>query len=137
MSSQKSIQGRVISACEQILRHQPYVSLTEVLKVIGLLQTIHRDSWQKGKIQFLEMMIQGNPNKIIETINCFTEWALNKNLTPVKIISYARTSGAKRLLQYSEDGDPEIESVFQTYYFSPDLTVQELQQTPRQVGRRT
>ncbi len=126
MSSQKSIQGRVISACQQILLHQKYVNLSEVLKVIGLLQPIHEDNWRKGKIQCLEMMIQGNPNKISETITCFREWASNNALTPMKIISYAHTSGEKRPLQYSEDGNTEIESVFQTYYFSQDLTIQEL-----------
>jgi hypothetical protein len=96
------------------------------LKAIGLLQPIHEDNWRKGKMQNLEMMIQGSQSKIAETINCLVVWASKKRLTPMKIISFVRTSGPKRQLQYSEDGDLEVESIFQTYYFSPDLTEKEL-----------
>ena len=74
--SNKTIQERVISACEQILEHQPYISITEVFKVIGLLQPIHEDNWRKGKIPDLETLIQGNPSKIAEAINCLQKWAL-------------------------------------------------------------
>lgn len=124
--SNKTIQDRVISACEQILLDQPYVSLTEVFKVIGLLQPIHEDNWRKGKITELETLIQGKSSKKAEAIACLKKWALENGLMPLKIISYARTSGPKRRLQYSRDGDPEIESIFQTYYFSPNLTEKEL-----------
>jgi hypothetical protein len=121
MSTRRTIQERVISACEQIMLDQKYISLAEVLKMIGLIKPIHEDSWRKGKIPNLEMMIEGSESKIIETINCFIEWISKAKLTPLKIVSYARTS-QKRPLQYSKDGDSHVESLFQTYYFSPNLT---------------
>jgi hypothetical protein len=124
--SNKTIQERVVSACERILQDKLYVCLTEVFKVIGLLQQTHEDNWRKGKSAELETFIQGNSSKKVEAIDCLKKWALENGLMPLKIISYVRTSGPKRRLKYSHDGDPEIESIFQTYYFSSDLTEKEL-----------
>lgn len=124
----KTIQERVFSACERIMQHQSFINIVEVFKVIGLLQPIHEDNWRKGKISELETSIQGNPTKIAEAVNCLKKWALENGLMPLKIISYSRTSGPKRPLQYSLDGDSEIESIFQTYYFSPKLSEVELRE---------
>ena len=124
--SNKSIEERVVSACKQIMQHQSFISIQEVFKVIGLLQLVHEEDWQKGKIPALETYLQGNPSKIAEAISCLRKWASGNGLTPLEIISYAPTSGAKRRLQYSLDGEPDVELIFRTYYFSPKLTEKEL-----------
>jgi len=124
--SKKTIEERVISACSRIIQYQSFISIAEVFKVIGLLQPIHEDYWRKGKIPELETLIQGNPDKIADVIGCLQKWALENGFTPLRIISYARSSGPKRPLQYSLDGNPKVESIFQTYYFSPKLTEKEL-----------
>ncbi|MBA3603605.1 MAG: hypothetical protein H0W50_08190 [Parachlamydiaceae bacterium] len=127
MAEQKSIQERVVKACEQILQHHNYVNLTEVFKVIGVLQPKHEESWRQGKISNLESVIQGNPQKIIEAIYWVDMWVSREGLIPIEIESYARISGRKQELQYTEEGDSENETLFKTYYFSPKLSELDLQ----------
>ncbi len=127
MAGKKTIQERVLSACEQILRLQHYISLTEVFKTIGILQPFQEDNWRNGKIDSLESVLQGSPEKILEAIKWVDMWVAREGLIPIEIEPYARTSGPKRLLKYTEDADPENEYLFKTYYFSPELPEKELQ----------
>jgi hypothetical protein len=122
MSNRVQIEQRVLQAAEQILAHQQYVSAIDILIHMKLFQPVHVQDWKKGRIPFLERVIQGNLSKITHTMKCFRSWANKKGLKPSQTEYLARTSGPKRKLQFSKSGDPQIEAAYRTHYISPLLS---------------
>jgi hypothetical protein len=116
------LEERVVEAAEGSLAEQGYVSIIDVLTRIGYLAPVHVDDWRKGRFACLEELIFVHPDKISKAIALFQEWAHNRNLKLSKTAYLARTTGPRRELQFSKSGDPNIELVFRTHYFSPALS---------------
>jgi hypothetical protein len=81
-SREHALEGRVVRAAENALSRQQYVSAIDVLCGMGLLYFSQVDSWRKGRIDFLERVIQGNLSKISSSMAIFRRWALKKGLKP-------------------------------------------------------
>ena len=58
-----AIETRVVQAAEAALADHGYVSLIDLFTGMRLLLPVHVESWRKGRIEFLEPMIQGSPQK--------------------------------------------------------------------------
>jgi hypothetical protein len=82
----------------------------------------HIQDWRKGRISYLEEVIQGNLNKISYAMKCFRIWANKKGLKASQSAYLARTKGPKRELQFSKSNRPTIENAYQTHYISPLLS---------------
>lgn len=122
MNDQDKIRNRVIQSAETALQDQFYVSLLDVFMKMGLLHSGHVHEWKKGKISYLEKMIQGSVEKRKFSINCFHSWAVEQGLEPSKMTPFARIRDSKKHLQFTERGYAESEEVYQTYYMSPLLS---------------
>ena len=121
MSSQ-NLEDRVIQAAETALARQEYVSAIDVLCGMGLLAFTHVESWRKGRIEFLEPMIQGSPQKISASLEIFHGWVREKGLKPSETHYVRRTRNGIAPLQFSAGGDPNIEKTYATNYVSPALS---------------
>jgi hypothetical protein len=131
------LEERVARVAEAALSRRQFVSAIDVLCGMGLLTASHVDSWRKGRIDFLERVIQGNLNKISSSMAMFRRWALDKGLKPSETIYVRRTRSGKLPLRFSRSGDPAIEKNYRTHYISPALTelkqqslVQRLERAP-------
>jgi hypothetical protein len=122
VTSQDHLQDRVVRSAEAALSDHSYVSAIDVLCGMGLLASSHVESWRKGRVDFLEQVIQGNPHKISSAIALFHRWALQKGLQPseTRYVRHARNGTVD--LRFSESGDPEIEKSYRTHYISPALS---------------
>jgi hypothetical protein len=120
--NQKRLRQRALQAAEEALYKQQYVSPIDVFVGMKLLQPIHVDDWRKGRIPYLERVIQGSLGKITFCMKCFRAWAKEKGLKPSPTVYLARTSGSKRELRFSVSGNPEIEESYRTHYISPVLS---------------
>lgn len=69
---------RVVRAAEAALARQQYVSAIDVFCGMGLLQPANVDSWRKGRIDFLEQMIQGKPDKIFSSMAILPRLRISK-----------------------------------------------------------
>jgi len=118
----KEIENRAIRAAGEALFRQYYVSAIDVLVGMGLLQPVHVQDWKKGKIPYLEKVIQGNLRKISHAMRSFRKWAEQKDLKASETAYLVRTRGPKRTLQFSKSGHPEIERAYRTHYISPILS---------------
>jgi hypothetical protein len=99
VSNKATIEQRVITAAENALHRQHYVSIIiDVFMGMGLLQYVHVQDWRKGRIPYLEKVIQGNLNKISFAAECFRRWAKTKELKSSETVYLARTNGPKREL---------------------------------------
>ena len=117
-----TLEERVARAAETALSRQQYVSAIDVLCGMGLLSSTGIESWRKGRIDFLERVIQGNLSKISSSMAVFRHWAKEKGLKPSET-AYVRTGRSGRLpLQFSKGGDPTIEKEYRTHYISTALS---------------
>ena len=122
MSRNRSqIKKHVIQAAESTLYHKHYVSPVDILMGIGYLQPVHLQEWRKGKIPYLESMVQASLGKISFAMKCFRDWAHQKGLKPSQTVYLSRTRGSKKELRFSKSGNPMIEEAYLTHYVSPLL----------------
>lgn len=128
MSNRRQIEQRVIQAAESVLYRQHYVSPLDVLTGMGTLQPSDVQDWEKGKIPYLERVIQGSLGKINFSMKCFRSWASRKGLKPSYTAYLAKTKGPKRELQFSKSGDLNIEEAYRTHYVSPILSERKREQ---------
>lgn len=130
----KQIEQRVISAAEQVLLHEQYVSPLDLMIDMKWLQPVHVQAWRKGKIPFLEDVIQANLSQISCAMKCFRHWAAEQGLKPSQTAYLARTRGAKRALRFSISGNPQIETAYRTHYISRLLSEKKQQKLNRPSG---
>lgn len=120
-NNRRCIHQRVVQAAESALRDHHYVTPVDVFIGIGALQPTHVQDWKKGRIPYLEAVIQGSLGKISFAMNCLKAWACQKRLSPSQTAYLARTKSSKRDLQFSKSGNPYIEELYRTHYVSPLL----------------
>jgi hypothetical protein len=118
----EEVKKRVVSAAEAALAHHQYVSAIDVLTGTGLLAPTHVEFWRKGRIDFLEQVIQGNLKKISQSMAIFRQWALEKGLKPRETHYKRGTRNGNVDLRFSTSGDPNIEKAYRTHYVSPALS---------------
>lgn len=89
---------------------------------MGLLHDSQVDFWRKGRVEFLEQVIQGNLGKISSSMEIFRRWAREKGLKPSETAYVRRTRGGTLPLRFSKSGDPVIEKNYRTHDVSPVLS---------------
>src|SRR3989442_13598137 len=114
--------ARVAEAAEQALNYRKYVSAVDVLTGMGLLQPIHLEQWRRGQVPYLEKVIQGNLNKLSESLRLFRNWAEARGLKPSVTVYTTQGRGeAPRPLPFSGSADPTIARAYRTILISPEL----------------
>jgi hypothetical protein len=118
----EALESRVIRSAEAALAEQKYVGALDVLSRMGLVAAVNVEGWRKGRIEFLDELIQGSAEKISRSMELFLEWARGKGLT-AHLIWYVRRTreGEVKPRVFSEE-DSDAERVFRVHFFSPDLT---------------
>src|ERR1017187_8873013 len=69
---------RVITAAETALADHQYASFIDVLTGMGLLHNVQ--AWHNGRVQYLDEMVQGSPEKLLKVIEMFQKWAAERRL---------------------------------------------------------
>lgn len=128
MSKSVKVEGKVFGAAEEAYSTQGYICLADVLFGARFLEPIHVQDWKNGKISCLEEAIYIGPEKFRATVRSFLDWVNQKGLFRREVDLKVETCRKSRSLRYSYHDDEEVETVFRTYYFSPNLTSQKLEQ---------
>jgi hypothetical protein len=133
--NQSKLESRVRRAAEAVLSRQKYVSAIDVLCGMGLLATPHVDDWRKGRVDFLERVIQANLSKISSSMAIFRRWAGEKGLKPSETGYVRHTRSGTMALQFSKSGDPGIEKSYRTHYVSPALSEKKQQRLQEKLNQ--
>lgn len=133
--NRKQLQSKVFQIAEQVLARQHYVSAIDILVGIGLLQPAHVQNWRKGKVPYLEKVIQGNLGKISFAMRCYRQWAAHKQLKPSQTAYMTQTKTNRRELQFSKSGDSHIEYAYRTHYVSPLLSAKKQQKIQEKLSQ--
>ena len=119
--NRQSLADRVIRAAEASLAAQGYVAPLDVLLGIGWLDPNSEKRWRLGQIDVLERAIQTNLARISEAMKLFRSWAGSKGLLASET-AYVARAPQRPTLRFSESGDPTIERLYRTHWFSPELS---------------
>jgi hypothetical protein len=130
-----TLEERVARAAETALSGQQFVSPIDVLCGMGLLLPTHVDSWRKGRVDYLERLIQGNLHKISSSMEIFRRWAREKGLKPSETSYVRRARSGIIPLQFSKSGDPAIEKNYSTHYISPALSERKQEKLQEKLNR--
>jgi hypothetical protein len=131
----ESPETRVIRTAETVLARQKYVSAIELLCGMGILTPTHIDDWRKGRINFLERVIQGNLSKISLYMKVYRHWAITKGLKPSETGYVRHTRSGTMALQFSKSGDAGIERTYRTHYISPALSDEKKQKLKKELNQ--
>jgi hypothetical protein len=96
----EALESRVVRSAEAAFAEQKYVGALDVLSRIGLVAPVNVEAWRKGRIEFLDELIQGSAEKISRSIELFLEWARGKGLIAYLI----------RFVRRTREGEVELES---------------------------
>ena len=133
--NQRELERRVHCAAESALSRQQYVSAIDVLCGMGLLTTVQVDSWRKGRIDFLERVIQGNLKKFSSIMRIFRHWAMEQELKPSETQYMRHSRNGNVALQFSKSGHPGIEKSYRTHFVSPELSEKKQQRLQEKLDR--
>src|ERR1039457_2422165 len=100
-----------------------------------LLSLVHVESRRRGRLDFLERMIQGSPVKVSRAMSLFRQWAREKGLRPSET-RYVRVGRDGTVdLRFSASGDPEIERNYRTHFVSPALAGRKLEKLEEKLSQ--
>ena len=133
--NREDLKKRVISAAEAALFDHQYVSAIDVFIGARLLEPVHVQAWRKGRVDYLERVIQGNLKKISLAMATFRRWAFEKGLKPSETSYVRRARGGNLDLRFSVSGDPGIEKNYRTHYVSPALSERKQQQLQEKLSQ--
>jgi hypothetical protein len=118
-----NFQERVELAAETALKRNGSVGPLELLQEMRLLHPAHVECWRKGNEHYrtLQPWIQVGPEKFQKTIRHFQDWVKQRGLRPIEAAHTRRGHGGIEPLHVTENGDPEWEKFYRTYYAPADL----------------
>src|SRR5260370_16457400 len=106
--NRRPLEDRVNRAAEAALKDHQYVSSIDVLTRIGWLAASHVELWKQGRIEQLELTIQGNPRNLSIALALFHRWAAAKGLRAVEAAYSRTTREGVRELQFPATRAPPI-----------------------------
>ena len=117
-----NLKERVELAADAVLRASGSVGPLELLMEMKLLSPSHFAGWQKGIILTLEDVIQGSPERLLQSFQYFQQWADDRGLRPVNV-PYRRSSpGGETALLVTKGDNYELETFYHTRYIPKDLS---------------
>lgn len=119
-----------MSADAALADHQ-YASFIDVLTGMSLLHNVQ--AWHNGRVQYLDEMVQGSPEKLLKVIEIFQRWAAERGLRREDLPPHA--SFIPRPPKYHTASQfPVLEQAFRLHFVSPQLAEKKLEKLREKVN---
>jgi hypothetical protein len=122
--SQRSLGPRIVSAAEDVLATQKYVTPLDVCVRLGWLAPTHLDRWRQGRIASLEEALPVSAAKLSELLQGLQRWAADQGLVSSEA-SYVAATRDRRELRFTAAGTATMEQAWHASWTSPDLTARQ------------
>jgi hypothetical protein len=123
MQPASKLERRVVTAAEEVLTRQRYVSPIDVLTGIGWLPSGLVKDWQQGRAPHLEAVAAVPADRLTEALEAFHRWVAGRGLQPMEV-EYVAATRDRRPLHFTAAGDSTLELAYRTHWMSPDLSRQ-------------
>jgi hypothetical protein len=102
-----------------LLQRGTVVTPADVLIGMGLLTREHLEDWRRGRVPYLERVINCNLTRLSRLLRILSFHAHDLNLKP-SWTAYMRTGkGPKQRLRFTKTGDPKLEEAYATHFVWP------------------
>lgn len=110
---------RIARAVETILQHGKVVAPVDVLVGMGLLAPEHIEDWRRGRVLYLEQVIDCNLTRLSRLLRILRFHAHDLNLVPSVTVYMRWGKGPKQRLRFTKTGDPKLEEVYARHFVWP------------------
>ncbi len=108
--------ARIARATDEILRRGRVVTPVDVLIAMNLLTREHLEDWRRGRIPYLERVIDCNLSRLARLLRILRRRAEEICLKP-SFTAYMRWGpGPKARLRFTKTGDPRLEEAYATHF---------------------
>jgi hypothetical protein len=111
--------ARIVRVVEDLLREKGFVAPVELFIRMDLLSTESAENWRRGRISYLERVIQCNLSKASRILRILRMHAHDLDLKPSATVYKRWTKGSRPLLRFSKTGDHNIEAAYARHFVSP------------------
>ncbi len=111
--------SRIARAVETLLAGGKVVAPVDVLVQMGLLDPKDLEDWRRGRVPYLEKVIQCNLTRLSRFLSILRFHAHDLNLSP-SVTAYMRWSkGPKRRLRFTKTGNLKLEEAYARHFLWP------------------
>jgi hypothetical protein len=110
---------KIARATASILAHGKVVAPVDVLVRMRVLDPQHLEDWRRGRVPYLERVIQGNLTRLSRLLRILRFHAHDLNLVPSWTAYMRWGNGPKQRLRFTKTGDPKLEKVYATHFVWP------------------
>jgi hypothetical protein len=103
---------KIVNAVYKILACGKEIRPLDVFFKIGMIEKKKIELWEKGRVPYLEIVLQGSLSKLNRVLRILRFHAHDLNLCP-KITPYKR---GKKVLRFSKSGDPKLEEAYSRHF---------------------
>ena len=121
---------RVADAARRCLADRGYVTPLDVLVGIRWLHETHPRLWRQERVATIEELAQVDTAHITDAVRLLGIWAREQGLIATEV-EYRSTSKERRALQFTRDGDLEMERGLRTHWALPGRGEESAQQPAR------
>ncbi|XVU28754.1 DUF2293 domain-containing protein [Actinoplanes sp. CA-054009] len=118
MQPASKLERRVVTAAEQALKRQRYVSPLDVLSGLGWLTPGQVTDWRQGRAPVLEAVAAVSADRIADALEVFHRWVKSLGLQPSEV-EYVAATRDRRRLRFTAAGD---EAAYRIHWLAPELT---------------
>lgn len=110
---------RITQSVEKLLAKERFIAPVDVLVDIGLLDKKNLEDWRRGRVPYLEKVIDCNLTRLSRLLRILRFHAHDLNLGP-SITAYMRWGkGPKQRLRFTKTGDPKLEEAYVRHFVLP------------------
>jgi len=120
MQPASKLERRVVSAAEQALTRQRYVSPLDVLTGMGWVPPGRVTDWRQGRAPHLEAVAAVSADRFADAMEVFHRWADSRGLRANEV-EYLSATRDRKPLRFTAAGDPVRELAYHTHWMPADL----------------
>lgn len=109
-----------MTAAEQALTRQRYVSPLDVLTGMGWVPLGLVMDWRQGRAPHLEAVAAVSADRLTDALEVFHRWVASRGLRPTEV-DYLAATRDRRALRFTAAGDPALELTYRTHWTPADL----------------
>ena len=110
---------RIERVVAELLARGNVVAPVDVLVGMGLLRPEHLDNWRRGRVPYLERVINCNLTRLSRLLRILRFHAHDLNLKPSQTIYKRHGKGPKLRLRFTKTGDARLEAAYATHFIWP------------------
>ena len=113
---QDPLYARIASATQDVSRRGPVVTPVDVLITMGLLTRERLENWRRGRVPYLERVINCNLARLARVLRILRFQAEELGLKPSFTVYMRWGKGPKARLRFTKTGDPNLEEAYATHF---------------------